>query len=363
MKERITKLFKEMALKENEAMLISNESNVKYMSGYSGEAAYLILSNRGHVFMTDGRYDEQARIECGETFEITKWHNPTRPDPETILHYLKNFNIEKLYFNENEMTYRQYTTLNNCIKHHESSIELSPISGMVEKLRAVKDENEVENIRIACGIADKALESLIPHIKIGATELELVGQLEYYMKKYGAENISFDTIVVSGTKTALPHGKPSNKSLEKGDFLQLDFGALYKGYHSDMSRTFIIGQADDKQKHLYQMMLDATLAGTEALKGNISAQIPDQAVRKIISDDYIDYYYPGLGHGVGLDIHENPFMSQTSSATIEINNVLTIEPGVYVPGWGGMRIEDTILVTEDGYEVLSKFPRHLQILG
>lgn len=363
MKERIKKLFKEIELKENEAMLISNESNVKYMSGYSGEAAYLILSNKGHVFMTDGRYDEQARIECGDTFEVTKWHNPTRPDPETILHYLNSFDIEKLYFNENEMTFKQYTTLSNCIKHHESSIELSPISGMVEKLRAVKDENEVENIRIACDIADKALESLVPHIKIGATELELVGQLEYYLKKHGAENISFDTIIVSGLKTALPHGKPTDKKLEKGDFLQIDFGALYKGYHSDMSRTFIIGEADDRKKALYEMMLNATVAGTEALKGEISAKTPDDAVRKIISDEYIEYYYPGLGHGVGLDIHEGPFMSTTSTARVETSNVLTIEPGVYVPGWGGMRIEDTILVTEDGYEVLSKFPRHLQVLG
>lgn len=363
MKERIMKLFREVALKENEAMLISNESNVKYISGYTGEAAYLIVSNKGHVFMTDGRYDEQARNECGDSFKVTKWHNPTRPDPETILFYLKEFGIEKLYFNENSVTYKQYSMLKKCFEHHKLAIELVPISGMVEKLRAIKDESEIKNIKIACSIADKALESLISHIKIGVTELELVGQLEYYMKKYGAENISFDTIIVSGKKTALPHGKPADKPLEKGDFLQIDFGALYKGYHSDMSRTFIIGEADEKQKALYEMMLKATLGGTEALKGNISAKVPDDAVRKIISDEFIEYYYPGLGHGVGLDIHEGPFMSETSTATVETSNVLTIEPGVYVPGWGGMRIEDTILVTEDGYEVLSKFPRHLQVLG
>ncbi len=359
---RIENLLKQEDIIEGEAVLVSNESNVKYMSAYTGESAYLILSHKGQVLMTDGRYDEQARNEC-EGFEVTKWHNPKRPDPDTILHYLKKYEISKLIFNGNDYTYNQFNALENAIKHHKLNISLESRVGMIEKFRAIKTEDEIENLRVACSIADKALEALVPSIKIGVSELELVGELEYNLKKFGAENISFDTIIVSGIKTALPHGKPSNKKLEEGDFLQIDFGALYKGYHSDMSRTFIIGNADDKQRELYEMMLKATLVGIEALKGDISAKDPDSAVREVISNEYIDYYYPGLGHGVGLDIHEGPSMSNTSTGKIEIGNVVTIEPGVYVPGWGGMRIEDTILVKEDGYEILSHFPRELQVLG
>ncbi|MCH4891014.1 aminopeptidase P family protein [Acidaminobacter sp. JC074] len=359
---RIKRLLEQENIVKGQALLVSNESNVKYMSGYTGEAAYLILSHEGQVFMTDGRYDEQARNEC-PGFEVTKWHNPKRPDPDTILHYLKKFGIKKLIFNGNDYTFNQYTNLKNAIDHHKLEITLESRVGLIEKFRAVKTSDEVENIRVACSIADKALEALLPSIKVGVTELALVGELEYNLKKYGADNISFDTIIVSGTKTALPHGKPSDKKLEEGDFLQIDFGALYKGYHSDMSRTFIIGKASQKQEELYDMMLKATIGGIEALKGNISAKDPDSVVREIISDDYLEYYYPGLGHGVGLDIHEGPFMSNTTTAQIETGNVVTIEPGVYVPGWGGMRIEDTVLVTEDGYEVLSKFPRELQVLS
>ncbi len=360
MKLRIEKLFE--SINEHEAYLISNESNVTYMSGFTGEASYLILSEKGNALLTDGRYDEQARNECPD-FEVTKWHNPRRPDPDTFIHYLKKYDIKKLKFNQNSMTFSQYTSLSNALKHHELEIELIPMSGEVEAIRIVKEDEEIKNLRIACDIADKALESLIPYIKVGVSELELVGQLEYFMKKYGAENISFDTIMLSGTKTALPHGKPSAKVLEVGDFLQIDFGALYKGYHSDMSRTFIIGEASQKQKDIYQMMLDATIAGIEALKGGITAKEPDTAVREVITSEYIDYYYPGLGHGVGLDVHEAPSMSQTSKDMIETGHVVTIEPGVYLPGYGGMRIEDTLLVTETGYEILTKFPRELQILG
>jgi len=360
MKSRIEKLFN--GKNEGTAYLISNESNVKYMSGFTGEASYLILSDMGHAFMTDGRYDEQARQECPD-FEVSKWHNPSRPDPETIIHYLKKFEVKALKFNEHSITFSQYTKLSNAIKDHNLTVDLIPMSGEVEALRAVKETEELDNLRKACQIADKALESLLPYIKVGVSELELVGQLEYFLKKYGAENISFDTIILSGVKTALPHGKPSAKLLESGDFLQVDFGALYKGYHSDMSRTFIIGELDDKKKLIYDMMLEATLAGTKALKDDIPASEPDDAVRQIITDEFIKYYYPGLGHGVGLDVHETPFMSQTSTARIQKGNVVTIEPGVYIPGYGGMRIEDTILVTEDGFEVLTHFPRALQVLG
>lgn len=366
MKNRIQLLLENMKAEKKDAFFISDESNITYLTGFTGEAAYAIISLSGCVLMTDGRYDEQARNECKlnpENIEVAKWFNPKRPDPETISFYLKKFDIEKLMYNDSSLSVRKFNTIKKTIENSGLNIELWPITGEVEKLRAVKDELEIEYIRKACQIADKALEQLTGKIKVGVSELELVANLEYNMKMLGAENISFDTIILSGDKTSSPHGKPSDKRLEKGDFLQIDFGALYKGYHSDMSRTFIIGEASERQIELYNMMLEATVKSTEILKPGITAKVPDDVVRTIITDEYIESYYPGLGHGVGLDVHEGPSLSQSTKDLIEENNVVTIEPGVYVPGWGGMRIEDTILVTKDGYEVLSKFPRELMVLS
>lgn len=362
MKHRIEKLFRAQETEEHVGYFISNESNVTYMSGFTGEASFLILSKAGNALMTDGRYDEQATNECGENFEVTKWHNPRRPDPETIIHYLKQFKIKRLVFNDQDLSFRNYDHLSKALKAEKLEIELVPLSGIVSSLRSIKEPIEVDHLRVACQIADTALEKTVPFIKEGVTELEIVAELEYHLKMSGAENLSFDSIVLSGKKTSFPHGKPSDKKLEKGDFLQLDFGAVYKGYHSDMSRTFIIGEASEKQKALYQMMLRATLEATDCLRDDIAATVPDAKVREVISEEYIQYYYPGLGHGVGLDVHEEPSMSQTSKQDILAGQVVTIEPGVYVPNWGGMRIEDTILVTRDGYEVLTKYPRNLVVL-
>lgn len=362
---RIDLLLKKFNGRQGDAFFISDESNVTYLTGFTGEAAYAIISAAGSVVMTDGRYDEQARSECKlnpADIEVCKWFNPVRPDPETILHYLEKFKVKRLMFNDADLSVRKYNTIKNAISSSKLEIEIWPLAGEVEKLRVIKDENEIEYIKKACHIADKALEIVVDKIKEGVTELEIVAMLEYNMKMLGAENISFDTIVLSGKKTSSPHGKPSDKKLEKGDFLQLDFGALYKGYHSDMSRTFIIGEACEKQIKLYEMMLKATIDSTDVLKDGISAKLSDDVVRSVISDEYIECYYPGLGHGVGLDVHEGPSLRNNSEDIIKENNVVTIEPGVYIPGWGGMRIEDTILVTKDGYEVLTKFPRDLRVL-
>lgn len=359
---KMKKRFENLTYNNHTGYLISNESNVSYLSGFMGEASYLILAEHKRVLMTDGRYDEAARQTCGEDFEVTKWHHPKRPDPDTIIHYVKELGIKQLMFNGQDLSYNNHLQIQNALKHHQIECELIPMDMSISNMRMVKDESEIEKIRQACAIGDQALEALIPHIKVGVTELELVGYLELYLKKYGAEDRSFETIILSGEKTALPHGKPTDKKLAVGDFLQVDFGALYKGYHSDMSRTFIIGQAHEKQVKLYRTMLEATIQATEALTDDISAKVPDEAVRQLLGQEYLDYYYPGLGHGVGLDIHERPFMSQSSHETLKENQVVTIEPGVYIPGWGGMRIEDTILITKNGYEVLTKFPRELQVL-
>lgn len=363
MKNRIEMLFENFNIQLGDAFFVSDESNVTYLTGFTGEAAYAIISPSGCVLMTDGRYDQQAIGECHENIIVTKWLNPTRPDPKTIAVYLEKFKIKRLMFNDKNLSFRNYDIFKKSFGALDLNIELWPISGEIEKLREIKNLEEINFIKKACEIADKALELTLDSVKVGVTELQVVATLEYNLKMCGADNISFDTMVLSGEKTALPHGKPSNKKLEDGDFLQFDFGALYKGYHSDMSRTFFVGSVSEKQKHLYEMMLKATVDATNVLKDGIAAKYPDDIVRKVISDEYLKYYYPGLGHGVGLDIHEAPSMNTTTKDNIKENMIVTIEPGVYIPNWGGMRIEDTILVTKTGYEVLTKFPRELRILG
>lgn len=356
----MNKMIDQLNLKDGQGYLVTNESNVTYLSGFTGEAAWLILSKSGNVLMTDGRYDEQARRECKD-FKVTKWLNNKRFSPETICHYLAEYDISHLYYNGKNLTVDQLKALESYLIEENTKIELTSSPGVVESLRAIKNAKEIEYIKKACAIADKALDETLSIIKAGVSELEIVATLEYHMKMNGAENISFDTIVLSGKKTSLPHGKPSDKKLEIGDFLQLDFGALYKGYHSDMSRTFIIGQASEEQIKIYQIMQEATRVGIQALADNIPGYIPDQKVRECLGE-YEEYYYPGLGHGVGLDVHELPFMSQTTKDNLSIGQVVTIEPGVYIPDFGGMRIEDTVVITKDGVEILTKFPRDLQIL-
>lgn len=350
----------ELFTEKSKGYLVTNESNVTYMSGFTGEAAWLLLSKDCRLLMTDGRYDEQASQECPD-FEVIKWLDNKRYSPNTLASYLKKHQIKTLVFNGNDLSYQVYEAFQKYFKDHALVIEMESETGVIEQLRAVKDEEEISKIKKACQIADQALEATIEMIKPGVSELEIVASLEYHMKMLGAENISFDTIVLSGLKTSLPHGKPSQKKLEKGDFLQLDFGALYKGYHSDMSRTFIIGEASDEQVKIYEMMKKATQAGIEALAEGVSVKAADQAVRELLGT-YEKYYYPGLGHGVGLDVHELPYIGQSSKDQFEIGQVVTIEPGIYIPGYGGMRIEDTVVIREEGYEILTHYPRELQIL-
>lgn len=339
-------------------LLVSDVTNMRYMSDFSGEASYLVIGHQGQALLTDQRYDAQAREETD--FDVDVWMNNQRPDPETILKYCKKYGIEKLMFNDASLSFRHYDQLNKYFNFH-SDITLHPMSGLIEPLRLVKSDYEVECIRKACQIADEALHKTTDMIKVGVSELEIVATLEYHMKCLGAENISFDTIVLSGEKTAYPHGKPSQKKLESGDFLQIDFGALYKGYHSDMSRTFIIGAVSKEKENLYQLMLTSTNQAIEAIKDGVAASYIDQVARMGLGE-FETYYYPGLGHGVGMDIHELPFLSHNSEEILKTNEVITIEPGVYIPGFGGMRIEDTVLVTENGYEILTLFPKHMMIL-
>lgn len=356
--ERIKKLLKIMQEKDIDGFLISSESNVTYLSGFTGDSSYLVVSPNGCIFFTDGRYTEQAEKECHKDIEVIKWLDNKRCDAKSYKYAVKALKIKRLAFEGSQMPYSTYKSLSDEL----NEVELVSLNDIIEEIRMIKDREEIEALKIACKISDKALKLTIPYIRPGITEMELIARLEYNLKSNGAQGLSFDTMILSGPKTSLLHGKPDNKKLEDGDYVLFDFGALYNGYHADMSRTFILGNANDNQKELYNIIEKAEMEGIKALKPGISCQLPDQKVREVIPEKYINYYYPGLGHGVGLDIHENPRLSQDSKFKTEKNMTLTVEPGIYIPGWGGLRIEDTILITEDSYEILNKFPRKLTIL-
>jgi Xaa-Pro aminopeptidase len=356
--ERVEKLLKIMKEKEVDGFLVSSEANVTYLSGFTGDSSYLVVSPKGCAFFTDGRYTEQAENQCHEGIEVLKWLENKRNDVKSYNHAVKAFGIKRLAFEATEIPYSTYELLSKGL----SEVELVPLKGIIEEIRMIKDNKEIESLRTACEISDRALALTIPYIKPGVTEMDIVARLEYNLKSNGAEGLSFDTMVLSGAKTSLLHGHADSKQIENGDYILFDFGALYKGYHADMSRTFVLGNASDKQREVYKIIQKAQMEGIKSLRPGISGQVPDQRVREVIPQEYIDYYYPGLGHGVGLQIHENPNLSHDSTFTLEKNVVLTVEPGIYIPGWGGLRIEDTVLITEDSYEILNKFPRDLTVL-
>lgn len=340
-----------------DGMLVISEPNISYLTGFTGSSSRLIVSQRGCVFLTDGRYTEQALSEIHDDIEVFKWINDNRYGVDTYQKFIDVFQIGRLGFESDVMTHLIYQKFKNGVK-----VELIPTEGLVEGQRMIKDESEIELLREACRISDKALELTLPFLKEGVTERELAARLEFNMKMEGADDISFETIILTGKRTSLLHGNPGDTKIKKGDLIQFDFGALYKGYHADMSRTFIMGKATEDQKEFYRIMQTAEIEAVKSLKAGLKGNYPDMVVRNSIPEKYIDHYYPGLGHGVGLVIHELPLIKNTSEFTFQAGMVVTIEPGVYIPGWGGMRIEDTVLVTENGNELLTHFPRDLMEL-
>ena len=351
---RIHRLLKKLAKKDFDGMLFIGRSNITYLTGFTGEASRLIVSKNGCVLITDGRYTEQAGEEVHDDIQVFKWIKDNRYGAESYEKFVKEFGIKKLAFEGETMTFGDYLLLKKGL-----SCELVPTQDFVEKQRQVKDHREIEAIKEACRVSDRALQLTLPMIREGTTEKVLAAHLEFNMKMHGADDISFETIALSGKRTSLLHGRPEDNLLQHGDLVQLDFGALYKGYHADMSRAFIVGKASDRQHEFYAMMQAAEADAIAAIQPGVTGHEVDEAARAAVSSEYIENYYPGIGHGVGLDIHEQPFIKQNTKFTFQPGMVVTIEPGVYVPGWGGMRIEDTVLVTEDGAEMLTNFPRDL----
>lgn len=333
-----------------EGLLIYKPENRRYLTGFSGSTGYVFITAEKAWFITDFRYTEQAERECHDY--AIHLLNSARP-LEVILN---ETGIQRLAFEDNFMTYQFYKTLTDKL----NNVELIPAGEAIESLRMIKSDEEIEKITKAAVITDKAFEHILNYIQPGITENAIALELEFYMKKLGATALAFDTIAASGVRSSMPHGVATDKQIEEGDFLTLDFGCIVEGYCSDMTRTVVVGKATEKQKEIYGIVLAAQEAALKAIKEGQTGQEVDKVARDVISSrGYGEFFGHGLGHGVGLEVHEAPRLSATGNNILLENMVVTDEPGIYLPGFGGVRIEDLVVVKKNGCEVLSKSPKHL----
>jgi len=360
MMKRIEKILKKIEEENLDGLLvIRNEKmmgeNVRYISGFSGSSAYVIISPEHRILLTDDRYTEQATEEC-PNFEILR-HD--RPFAKTLKEVVNNLNIKKLGFEGNGVT----VDLFNTLKEDLTGIELVSTKGIIEGLKAVKDEKELVLMKKAAQITDRTFDHILDFIKPGVRERDIALEMESYIKKAGTYELAFDFILVSGRRSSHQHGAPLEKRIEFNDFVTMDFGASYEGYRSDMTRTVVVGRADEKQKEVYRTVKIAQQEGLNKLKAGAKGEEISTHVREIIEKaGYGEYSGHSLGHGVGLEIHELPYLRTTAETVLQAGNVVTVEPGIYIPGWGGVRIEDTVIIKEEGYEIITKSPKGLIVL-
>lgn len=340
--------------KQADAILVSDGANMRYLSGFRGATGYLYLTRTRRVLATDSRYTTMAKEEAPD-FEVVELATG-QTYGQLLNGLIEQDQVKALAFEDQYLLYSAYHSLQEACGGKLTI----PLGNSLDLLRAVKEDWELERLAGAEEIGDQAFSHMLEILKPGVTELEIAAELEFFMKTHGAENISFESIVASGPNSAMPHAMPSQRKLEKGDFVTMDFGCLYQGYCSDMTRTVVLGKADEKQKEIYSVVLEAQLASLDALRGGVRGCDVDRVARDIIGKaGYGKYFGHGLGHSVGLYIHEEPRLSPTCEAVILPNMIQTVEPGIYVPGFGGVRIEDMVVVTEDGCRNLAHSPKEL----
>ena len=348
MNNRVDALLKAV---QSEAIFISSFANVFYYSGFMSEDAFLLITETERFIITDSRYFVQAKLQCPdfELIDIKKgW-----------AYIFSRINADEIAFEENSLSYGMYNKITSqCIgKKFYAEGE------KVALPRRVKDKRELELIAQAESIGDAAFSYLLNILKAGMTEREVALELEMYMKKHGASTLSFPTIAASGINSSMPHAIPQDKVIERGDFLTLDFGCVYEGYCSDMTRTVVFGTPDEKQKEIYSVVLAAQRAALDALTCGMKCSDADRIARDIITDSgYGDAFCHSLGHSVGTEIHEMPVFSPKSEDILENGYVMSVEPGIYIDGWGGVRIEDLIAVSDGEITNLTHSPKELIII-
>ena len=341
---------------EVDALLLTSVYNRLYAAQYRVAEGVAVVTREGAYYFTDSRYIEAAEKNLkGFTVRMT---HPGSSEIERINEVIGEHTIKKLGFEENDMTYGDYLRYNEALH-----AVLVPMQAKIDAFRATKEPWEIELMRKAQAITDQTFSELCKIIQAGMTEKELEAELLYRLYKHGAEGPSFDPIVVSGPNTSLPHGVPGERELEFGDFITMDFGCIYGGYCSDMTRTVALGFVSEEMDKVYKTVLKAQLAGIAATKAGVAGRDIDGTARKVIADaGYGDYFGHGYGHSLGILIHEAPNANTRNDQPMPAGAVVSAEPGIYLPGKFGVRIEDVTVITETGCEVLTKSPKNLIIL-
>jgi Xaa-Pro aminopeptidase len=337
-----------------DGLLVTRPENRFYITGFTGSSGYVLVTKAHARLLTDFRYTEQAAAQAPE-FEIVRHASPWFL---TFGEAVSSLGLSRLGFEAEHVSMADFESLRGAAP----GLELVGLKGSVEQLRTVKDEMEIDAISQAVACSDAAFAKLLDSgvLRPGVREFEVAAELEHYMRLGGASRAAFDTIVASGPRSSLPHGRASERKLEAGDLVTMDFGAVIDGYCSDITRTVMIGKADEQQRRVYDLVLRAQLASLEAIAPGAGGRAVDEVARAIIRDaGHGDHFGHGLGHGVGIAVHESPRLSPLSDSVLQPGMVSSVEPGVYVPGWGGVRIEDLVTVTETGCRVLTKSPKDL----
>lgn len=354
-KNRQANLSSVLAERNLDGMYISNLTNVRYISGFTGSAGSCIITPDKNYFISDGRYLEQSKNEVvGFERFIGDGSHLDIADKNDLFPKGLSFAFESDFVSVS--VYSKMTEL-------FPEIQWIGTKMIIEQMAAIKDQSEIDALKTAIVITDKVFAEILELIKIGVTEKQIALEIAKRYWQYG-EGEAFSTIVASGPNSALPHYSPADRKFQKGDFVVIDTGAKYSGYHADMTRTLVIGEASEKQKEIYNIVQESEQAGVDIAKSGVSCKAVDSATRAVIENaGYGDKYIHSAGHGIGLEIHTYPRFSQLSDDVLRTNNVMTVEPGIYLPGWGGVRIEDDILVKDNGSEVLNQTTKELIIIN
>lgn len=335
---------------KTDGVLLIDSPNLRYYTGFTGGTGIAVLTRARRALLVDGRYTVQARQQTD--FEVIEY-------AKSPYELLKGFGMRKVGFEDDTVTYKQY----NLIRSALPEAELTGVSGVLGRMRQVKRAEEQDAIRTAERIGDLAFSHILRFIKPGVTESAIALELEYFMKKNGASGLSFHTIVAAGARAALPHADVTDRPVQSGELVLMDFGCVYHGYCSDMTRTVAVGQVSDEIRAVYDTVLRAQKAALAAVKAGVPCREVDAAARDIIrAADCGGQFNHALGHGVGLEIHEEPRLSPASEQTLQAGHIVTVEPGIYIEDVCGVRIEDLVLVTADGCENFTQSQKELIIL-
>ena len=347
------KLRQELQRRQLDAFLLTRPENIRYFSGFTGgRDASLLVSAEHHYIITDSRYYEQVARES------TNWElvRATGPGLDSLIGLTAEFN--SLGFESQDISYDYYQQLATKLSPH-----LLAMSNLVENQRLIKEEAELENLRQAARIGDQVFDQICQELKPGMSEQTVANRIVYLLKAGGCSKEAFDTIAAAGVNAALPHGQPGAYCLQPGDMLTMDFGGMYQGYAGDMTRTVVIGTASNRLRDYYQQLLEAQELGVSLVQAGMDGKELDQKLRDCLKKYQLDAYFThSTGHGVGLEVHEAPRLAPSSQDVLAGNMVVTVEPGIYIPGWGGIRIEDTVIVKNGGCEVITHSDKGLLII-